>query len=109
MPFAFYEVATGKLVLGIPPDDEVQGDDRSGQLATRPLSRDTQPGVTLLPGGRFELAVPFYESGTPVLMGLGVIASLTSNPSDRTQEQGRASSLPDGQTVGGHRTNRRRR
>ncbi len=89
VPFAFYEVATGKLVLGIPPEDGVQGDDRSGQLATRPLSRDAQPGVTLLPGGRFELAVPFYESGTPVLMGLGVIAALTSSPSDRTQEQGR--------------------
>ena len=89
VPFAFYEVPTGKLVLGIPSEVETHAGDRVNPSASRQDCQDTQAHVTLLPGGRFELMVPFHESGTPVLMGFGVIASLASNPGDRSQEQDR--------------------
>jgi HD-GYP domain-containing protein (c-di-GMP phosphodiesterase class II) len=89
VPFRFYDAATGEPV-GIAgpgePDPPPPPEDRAEVVR---LASEDRTLVRCLAGGRFELILPFSESGRPVLVATGVIAALARAGPESVQELAR--------------------
>jgi HD-GYP domain-containing protein (c-di-GMP phosphodiesterase class II) len=96
IPFVFYQATTGQPVQ----DRAAAGSDsrRSWPADAFPaampagevqrLAADTQPEVTPLADGRYQLTLVFYDGGKPLVVAAGLFVGIARNKADTEREQG---------------------
>jgi HD-GYP domain-containing protein (c-di-GMP phosphodiesterase class II) len=91
VPFAFFDVRTGAAVGRGEAKDSSGSGCASGSpadlAAMHRLAGDGRARVTPLPGGRYHLALLFYEARKPVLVATGELPALARTAPDARREQ----------------------
>lgn len=82
-PFVFQDAKTGAVLPGPEAGESTVPLDAAEVLE---LARNGQAQVVALPAGGYRVSIPLYSAGHPLLVGVGVLASLTSYAAERGKE-----------------------
>jgi HD-GYP domain-containing protein (c-di-GMP phosphodiesterase class II) len=89
VPFVCYDADSGAMIWF----QEIEGlaEPAVGLEPARVvrLAADGRPKVALLPNGQYQLGLPLFESGKPVLIAAAQIPALAGNGAHTVEEQGR--------------------
>ncbi len=95
IPFVFYHASTGAAVPDriSGPSDSWSNCNPDALPAYLPpeevmrLAADTQPEVTILAHGRYQLTMIFYDNGKPLVVAAGLFVGLAKTGNDTEREQ----------------------
>ena len=95
IPFVFYHATTGQAVPDRPTTKTDSWPSRAAEaaIALTPeevlrLAADTQPDVTVLADGRYQLTMIFYDANRPLVVAAGLFVGLARNRAETEREKG---------------------